>query len=98
MKNKAPIRKYDITQCALYKCRTKKRLEHLLCLEPGGLKIIDSIIGYHKFEIDKKHSNEKREITAPDKILKAIQRRILTCFTGSSGLNGLSLEKSKNVI
>ena len=42
MKNKAPIRKYDITQCALYKCRTKKRLEHLLCLEPGGLKIIDS--------------------------------------------------------
>ena len=54
MKNKAPIRKYDITQCALYKCRTKKRLEHLLCLEPGGLKIIDSIIGYHKFEIDKK--------------------------------------------
>ena len=77
MKNKAPIRKYDITQCALYKCRTKKRLEYLLCLEPGGLKIIDSIIGYHKFEIDKKHSNEKREITAPDKILKAIQRRIL---------------------
>lgn len=77
MKNKAPIRKYDITQCALYKCRTKKRLEHLLCLEPGGLKIIDSIIGYHKFEIDKKHSDEKREITAPDKTLKAIQRRIL---------------------
>ena len=77
MKNKAPIRKYDITQCALYKCRTKKRLEHLLCLEPGGLKIVDSIIGYHKFEIDKKHSDEKREITAPDKTLKAIQRRIL---------------------
>lgn len=77
MKNKVPIKKYDITQCALYKCQTKKRLEHLLCLEPGGLKIIDSIIGYHKFEIDKKHSDEKREITAPDKTLKAIQRRIL---------------------
>lgn len=77
MKNKVPLKKYDITQCALYKCRTKKRLEHLLCLEPGGLKMIDNIIGYHKFEIDKKHSNEKREITAPDKTLKAIQRRIL---------------------
>lgn len=77
MKNKAPLKKYDITQCALYKCRTKKRLEHLLCLEPGGLKMIDNIIGYHKFEIDKKHSKEKREITAPDKTLKAIQRRIL---------------------
>ena len=77
MKNKEPIRKYDITQCALYKCRTKKRLENLLCLEPGGLKIINSIIGYHKFEIGKKHSDEKREITAPDKTLKTIQRRIL---------------------
>ena len=77
MKNKVPLKKYDITQCALYKCRTKKRLERLLCLEPGGLKMIDNIIGYHKFEIDKKHSNEKREITAPDKTLKAIQRRIL---------------------
>lgn len=77
MKNKVPIKKYDVTQCALYKCRTKKRLEHLLCLEPGSLKMIDSIIGYHKFEIDKKHSDEKREITAPDKTLKAIQRRIL---------------------
>ena len=101
MKNKAPIRKYDITQCALYKCRTKKRLEHLLCLEPGSLKIIDSIIGYHKFEIDKKHSNERREITAPDKILKAIQRRILysfICFTESSGLNGSFLEKSRSAI
>ena len=77
MKNKVPIKKYDITQCALYKCRTKKRLEYLLCLDLGGLKMIDSIIGYHKFEIDKKHSDEKREITAPDKTLKAIQRRIL---------------------
>ena len=77
MKNKVPIKKYDITQCALYKCRTRKRLEYLLRLAPGGLKIIDGIIGYHKFEIDKKHSDEKREITAPDKTLKAIQRRIL---------------------
>ena len=39
--------------------------------------MIDNIIGYHKFKIDKKHSDEKREITAPDKTLKAIQRRIL---------------------
>lgn len=77
MKNKIPLRKYDITQCALYKCRTKKRLEHLLNLEPGGLKMIDNIIGYHEFEISKKHSNEKRGITAPGKTLKAIQRRIL---------------------
>lgn len=77
MKNNVPIKKYDLTQCALYKCRSKKRLERILYLEPGGLKMIDSIIGYHEFEIDKKHSDEKRRITAPDKTLKAIQRRIL---------------------
>ena len=77
MKNKTPIKKYDITQCALYKCRTKRRLERLLCLEAGGLKVIDTIIGYHSFEIDKKHSQEKRQITAPDKTLKLVQRRIL---------------------
>ena len=77
MKNKCPIRKYDITQCALYKCKNKKRLERLLCLAPGDLKMIDTVIGYHKFQIDKKHSAEKREITAPDKTLKEIQRRIL---------------------
>lgn len=77
MKNKIPLKKYDITQCALYKCQSKKRLERLLCLETGELKMIDGIIRYHKFEIDKKHSQEKREITAPDKTLKAVQRRIL---------------------
>lgn len=77
MKNKPPIKKYNITQCALYKCRSKRRLEHLLCLEPGGLKAIGTIIEYHSFKIDKKHSQEKREITAPDKTLKFIQRRIL---------------------
>ena len=58
MKNKTPIKKYDITQCALYKCRTKRRLERLLCLEAGGLKVIDTIIGYHSFEIDKKLTQE----------------------------------------
>ena len=98
MKNKAPIRKYDITQCALYKCRTKKRLEHLLCLEPGGLKIIDSIIGYHKFEIDKKHFEEKEKELPLIRHLKLSSAESFTCFTGSSGLNGLSLEKNKNVI
>jgi len=72
-----PLKKYDITQCALYKCRSKNRLERLLCLETGGLRQIHSIIGYHSFEIEKKHSAEKRKITAPDKTLKAIQRRIL---------------------
>lgn len=77
MKSSTPLKKYDITQCALYKCRNKRRLERLLRIETGGLKIIDTIIGYHSFEIDKKHSLEKRQITAPDNTLKLVQKRIL---------------------
>lgn len=77
MKSKPSIKKYNITQCALYKCRTKRRLESILCLKSGDLKMIDTIIGYHSFEINKKHSQEKRLITAPDSTLKSVQRRIL---------------------
>lgn len=71
------IKKYDITQCALYKCQSKKRLENLLNIELGGLKKLSSAISYHTFEIDKKGSTEKRGITAPDYILKQVQARIL---------------------
>lgn len=74
---KQPPKKYDITQCALYKCNSKRRLEQLLCLEVGELKLVKRILKYHSFEIDKKHSNEKRKITAPDYTLKLIQARIL---------------------
>lgn len=71
------LKKYDITQCAFYKCRTKKRLAFLLCLSLKELEHISGIIEYHSFEIDKKNSEEKRKITAPSKELKTIQRRIL---------------------
>ena len=70
-------KKYDIKQCALYKCRSKKRLELLLTLEAGDLRLINSLIQYHKFKIDKKGTTEKRDITAPNKDLKQIQARIL---------------------
>lgn len=75
-------KKYDITQCALYKCRTKKRLEQLLKLKSGELKQIADVISYHSFEIEKKNTKknasvEMRQITAPDRQLKAIQSRIL---------------------
>ena len=70
------IKKYDITQCALYKCSNKKRLERFLLLEPGCLKCVAEDIKYHSFSIPKKDGSE-REITAPDKELKRIQKRIL---------------------
>ena len=76
------IKRYSINQCALYKCRSKRRLEQLLCIEAGGLKEIENIISYHSFNTDKKCTKkgqvaEKRKITAPNAILKQIQARIL---------------------
>lgn len=76
-------KKYDVTQCALYKCSNKKRLEHLLCLETGNLPLVqEEVISYHSFQIDKKHSTEKRDITAPDRTLKQLQSRILKLIQG----------------
>lgn len=70
-------KKYPLNQCALYKCNSKRKLEHLLTIVPGQLKLVYTEIRYSNFEIDKKDSNEKRQITAPKHILKRVQRRIL---------------------
>ena len=70
--------KYPIHQCAFYKCKSKKKLESLLTIEPGDLRNIQHTIKYHSFDIDKKKSAEKRRITAPERTLKAVQKRILT--------------------
>ena len=70
-------KKYPLNQCTLYKCNSKRKLENALTIEPGQLKLINSVIKYSHFEIDKKDSTEKRQITAPKYTLKQIQRRIL---------------------
>ena len=69
--------KYDITQCALYKMKSSKQLKKILCINEKEYKDILSIVHYHSFQIDKKDSTEKRNITAPDKRIKEIQTRIL---------------------
>ena len=74
MKNR---RRYDISQCALYKCNTRRKLATLLNLDYISLMSIQKIITYHAFETEKKGTDEKRAITAPDKQLKIIQRRVL---------------------
>lgn len=76
------IKKYDITQCALYKCRGPKRLKKLLRLTDDEYKDITVIAKYHNFEIAKKDGIEKRKITAPDKRIKEIQKRILKLLQG----------------
>ena len=69
--------KYDITQCALYKMKSSKQLKKILHINEDEYKDILSIVQYHSFSIDKKDSNEKRNITAPGKRIKEIQNRIL---------------------
>lgn len=70
-------KKYDITQCALYKCNSPKILKKRLRIKDEEYKNIKSIVKYHGFQIDKKDGVEKRDITAPDKRIKEIQTRIL---------------------
>ena len=60
-------KRYDITQCALYKCSNKKRLEHLLLLEPKELNRITDYIKYYSVDIPKKDGTN-RNITAPNAV------------------------------
>ena len=92
-------KKYDITQCALYKCSSKKRLEHLLNIEAGEMKNIESVIKYSQFSIDKKNSDEKRNITAPQYTIKRVQKRILVLLQNIERPQWLiSGEKGKSYI
>lgn len=71
------IKRYDITQCALYKCTSPYLLKKRLRIKDEEYKDITSIVKYHGFKIDKKDGVEKRDITAPDKRIKEIQTRIM---------------------
>lgn len=71
------LKKYDINQCLLYKCNSPRNLKKALKLTDEEYKDIVKLVKYHKFQIDKKDSVEKRNITAPDRRIKEIQTRIL---------------------
>lgn len=70
-------KRYDITQCSLYKCKSKKRAMKLLRINENEFLEINKIVKYYSFQIDKKDEVEKRCITAPEHRIKAIQKRIL---------------------
>lgn len=74
------IKKYDITQCSLYKCESKKRLMKLLLLKEQEFKDYKNKIRYYSFKQTKK-DGDKRGITAPAEDLKRIQKRILRLLT-----------------
>ena len=52
-------------------------MKKILYITEEEYKDILSIVHYHSFQIDKKDSTEKRNITALDKKIKEIQTRIL---------------------
>lgn len=76
MKN---MRKYSLNQCALYKCRSKRRLAEILRISIDDLHHIRNLIQYYTFSRDKK-DGDQRIITAPRDNLKKIQKRILRLF------------------
>lgn len=69
--------RYPITQCALYKCKSKKKLAFFLNSSIPELREIQRTPEYHTFTIDKQNSTDKREISAPSAPLKKVQKRIL---------------------
>jgi RNA-directed DNA polymerase len=78
MKNQQ--KKHDITQCALYKCRSKNRLAKILQIDSEIFNSLDKFVQYSSFSKDKK-DGDQRKITAPNKKLKSVQRRILRLLT-----------------
>lgn len=91
--------KYDITQCALYKCESKNRLAKLLLVSLSNLnKIITSEDNYYSFEQLKKDGTT-RMIIAPREKLKFVQKRILNLLQKIIRPDWLfSGEKGKNYI
>lgn len=65
-----------LNQCALYKCRSKKRLAELLGLDAGDLASAREWIVYKKKFEPKPAKGEYRTIYAPGKKLKRVQSRI----------------------
>lgn len=70
------MKKYELNQIALYKCRTKRRLAELLLVNLKDLIKLGEMPVYYTFFKDKKDSIDKRKITAPVKKLRSVQKRI----------------------
>lgn len=91
-------KRYDLNQCALYKCRGKGRLAYLLHMNKEEFDNLEKLIEYYSFTTDK-NDGDKRLITAPRNNLKKIQKRILKLITFVKRPEWLiSGERGKNYI
>lgn len=66
---------YSLNQSALYSCTSKKKLAQVLSIDLNLLNNLDQIITYTNFTTGKKNSTDLRNITAPNPVLKSIQKR-----------------------
>ncbi|QCT03677.1 hypothetical protein E6C60_2966 [Paenibacillus algicola] len=69
-------KKHELDQCALYKCKSKRKLAYYLKIDYEKLKTISNITLYHSFSLQK-NDGDPRLITAPKAELKKLQKRIL---------------------
>jgi len=69
-------KKYPLHQSRLFKCGSMKKLSEILQIDLDKLKKIDELIYYSQFTEPKKDGTP-RTITAPNKELKRVQKRIL---------------------
>lgn len=67
---------YDLDQCALYKCKTKKKLFRLLQTTPTKYKELKVATDLYKPLRKKKKDGTFRKVNAPRGDLKRIQKRI----------------------
>lgn len=83
---------YPIHQCVFYKCKSKKKLANLLKVDYDKLFNLSRNIEEEYFSF---HSNKRRQITAPKKELKVIQKRILNLLNKIEKPNWL-ISSTKN--
>ncbi len=74
--SKKPVRRHQLTDSALFKCRSKRRLASLLFTSPGKIKELTGGVDPYKEWKKKKKSSGERLIEAPREDIKKIQRRI----------------------
>lgn len=67
---------YDLNQCALYKCKTKKKLFKLLQTTPAKYKELKVALDLYKPLRKKKKDGTFRKVNAPRGDLKRIQKRV----------------------
>lgn len=69
-------KRYPLDQCALYRCRSKKRLFKLLQTSPGKYSELVAATNLYRPLLKKKKNGEPRLVHAPRFDLKRIQKRI----------------------